>query len=78
MHPALTLTYKNNSQEALTRNDISRFAIHSGLSDSWVEDDLEAARRKAELLTVLPNPGILVTNIDSRAPPLRTDSVGLE
>lgn len=47
------------------------------VSYSWVEDGLEAARIKAELLTVLPNPGMLVTNIDSKAPPLRTDSVGV-
>lgn len=45
-----------------------------------MEDGLEAARIKAELLTVLPNPGMLVTNIDSKAPPLpplRMGSVGV-
>lgn len=59
-------------------NDMIRFAFQRGLSGSWLEDGLGAARIKAELRKVLPNPGIFVTNIDSRTLPSKTNSVGLE
>lgn len=60
-----------NFEGLLTGNDGIECALQGGLSGCWVEVSLGAARIRAELLTVLSNPGILVTNIDSRAPPLK-------
>lgn len=51
---------------------MTRSAFQRGISGSWMKDGLGAAIIKAELLMVLCKPGVLVKNIDSWIPPLKT------